>query len=83
MFEVRIPSRAKRQIKSIKKIYQQAILSALEEIGDDPFVGKPLERDLKERFSYRIGVYRIVYKINKDDKVVNILFAGHRSTVYD
>ena len=83
MFEVRISSRAEKQIKQIKKVYQAAILSSLEELRDDPFVGKPLSRDLEKRFSYRIGVFRIIYKINKKDKIVNIFSAGHRGTVYE
>lgn len=82
MFEVRISSKAERQIKQIKKIYQTAIISALEELREDSYVGKPLSRDLTGRFSYKIGVYRIVYKVNEQDKVVNILSAGHRATVY-
>ncbi len=83
MFEIRISSRAEKQIKRIKKIYQDAILSTLEEMRDDPFIGKPLSRDLMERFSYRIGVYRIIYKINKKDKIVMVISAGHRATVYN
>ncbi len=78
MFEVRVSSKAEKQIKQIKKIYQTAILSALEELREDPFVGKPLSRDLAGRFSYKISVYRIIYKVNQRDKVVNILSAGHR-----
>ncbi|MEK7517161.1 MAG: type II toxin-antitoxin system RelE/ParE family toxin, partial [Patescibacteria group bacterium] len=67
----------------IKKIYQTAILSALEELREDPYVGKPLSKDLTGRFSYKISVYRIIYKVRERDKVVNILSAGHRSTVYE
>ncbi len=83
MFEVRISSRAEKQIKQIKKIYKIAILSALEELREDPYVGKPLSKDLTGRFSYKISVYRIIYKVRERDKVVNILSAGHRSTVYE
>lgn len=83
MFEVRISSRAEKQIKQIKKIYQTAILSALKELREDPYVGKPLSKDLTGRFSYKISVYRIIYKINQRDKIVNILSAGHRANIYD
>ena len=83
MFEVRISTKAEKQIKKIKKIYQTAILSALEELREDPYVGKPLSKDLTGRFSYKISVYKIIYKINQKDKVVNILSAGHRSTIYE
>lgn len=83
MFEVRISSKAKREIKQIKKIYQAAILSALTELRNDPFVGKPLTQDLTGRFSYKISSYRIIYNVNKKDRIVNILSAGHRATVYE
>ena len=82
MFEVRISSKAEKQIKQIKKLYQTAILSALEELREDPFAGKPLSKDLTGRFSYKISVYRIIYKVNQRDKIVNILSAGHRATIY-
>ena len=82
MFEVRISSKAEKQIREIKKIYQAAILSALEELREDPYVGKPLSKDLTGRFSYRISSYRIIYKVNKKDKVVDIMSAGHRASIY-
>jgi mRNA-degrading endonuclease RelE of RelBE toxin-antitoxin system len=39
--------------------------------------------ELTGKFSFRVGVYRIIYKVNKKDKVVDILTAGHRATVYE
>lgn len=83
MFEVRISPKAEKHIRQIKKIYQTAILSALEELREDPYVGKPLSKDLTGRFSYKISVYRIIYKVNQRDKVVDILSAGHRATIYE
>jgi addiction module RelE/StbE family toxin len=82
MFEVRISPKSEKQIRQIKKIYQTAILSALEDLRNDPFAGKPLSKDLTGRFSYKISSYRIIYKVNKKDKIVNILSAGHRATIY-
>ena len=84
MFKLKITSQAKSQLKQIsKKHHKLAISNALDEIREDPFLGKPLSRDLTGRFSYKLGVYRIIYIINENDKIVNVLFAGHRATVYD
>ena len=33
--------------------------------------------------SLRIGDYRVIYEINRDKKLVVILFIGHRKKVYD
>ena len=84
MFKLKITSQAKSQLKQIsKKHHQLAISNALDEIKEDPFMGKSLSRELTGRFSYKVGVYRIIYKINEKDKIVYILSAGHRATVYD
>lgn len=82
MYEVRIYKKAEREIKKISKRYKEAILNALYEIKENPLVGKPLSRELTGRFSYKVGIYRIIYKINKNDKIVYVLTAGHRSAVY-
>lgn len=82
MYRLRIASNAEKEIKTISHPHQKAIIFALAEIKEEPFLGKPLMRELTGRFSYRVGVYRIIYKVNKKDKVIDILSAGHRATVY-
>lgn len=82
MYKLIISSQAGRELKKIKKFYREAIISALEEIKEDPLVGKPLTRELTGRFSYRIGLFRIVYKVDTRNRVVQIITAGHRSTIY-
>ena len=82
MFEVRISTKAQKQIKRIKKAQQITLIEILEEIREDPLLGKPLSRELTGRFSYKISVYRIIYKVNQQDKIVEILSAGHRASIY-
>jgi len=83
MYKLKLSVKAKAQLKKISKVYyQEAISTALLDIKEDPFVGKLLTRELTGRFSYKVGMYRIVYKVKKKDKIVYIITAGHRSTVY-
>ncbi|MBU2632509.1 type II toxin-antitoxin system RelE/ParE family toxin, partial [Patescibacteria group bacterium] len=69
--------------KKISRPHQKAIVLTLAEIKEEPFLGKPLTRELTGKFSFRVGVYRIIYKVNKKDKVIEILTAGHRATIYE
>ncbi len=82
MYKLRISSKAEKEIKKISHPHQKAIILSLTEIKDNPFLGKPLTRELTGRFSFRVGLYRIIYKVNMKDKIIDILTAGHRSTVY-
>lgn len=82
MYKLRITDRAEKELKKISLSHQEAILAAFEVLRDDPYLGKPLTRELTGRYSYRMGIYRIIYTINEQDKIVSILTAGHRATVY-
>lgn len=82
MYKLVISPQAKKEIKKLPKKYQAAILTALKEIKEDPFLGKPLSRELTSMLSFRVGLYRIVYKINKNNKTIFVYTAGHRATVY-
>jgi mRNA interferase RelE/StbE len=81
-YQIKFPKKVKSQLKEVKIVYQKEVISALEAIREDPYQGKALERELTDRFSFRVGVYRIIYKINPNDNFITILRIGHRSTVY-
>lgn len=83
MFKVRLTAKAKKELKNLSIIDKLRVGEIIEELKDEPFVGKSLSRKLTGRFSYRVGVYRIIYKINEIDKIVNVLSAGHRSLAYN
>ena len=83
MYRLIISPQAQKELKKIKKAYQLPIRLLIEEIREDPQLGKSLSRDLKGKFSYRLGVYRIIYKVNQKDGIINIISVGHRSKIYD
>lgn len=83
MFKVVISKRAARIIKTFPKRYQNSARIVLRELRDDPFLGKPLSRELKGRFSIKLGNYRIIYLINSENQLISVIDAGHRSYIYD
>jgi mRNA interferase RelE/StbE len=82
MYRIIISPQAKKELKNLAKIYRKSISEVLDTLKDDPKLGKPLARELTGKFSYRIGVYRIIYKISEKEKIVYIISAGHRSIIY-
>lgn len=83
MYRVKISPRAKAQLRILKTKYKLSISLITEDLKENPFVGKPLGRELTGKYSYRIGVYRIIYRINTKANLVEIITAGHRSVVYN
>jgi len=82
MYKLHISSRAQNEVQKISMAHQEALIIALHTLQEDPYLGKPLTRNLTGRFSFLVGVYRIIYQIKEKDLIVLILSAGHRSTVY-
>ena len=55
---------------------------ALDDLERDPFQGKALKGELKGRYSYRMGDYRILYLIHHHRLLVPVIDIGHRRDIY-
>jgi mRNA interferase RelE/StbE len=82
MYRIKLTARAKKELNTIKIKHQEAIGVAIEELKEDPYAGKPLTRELRGKFSYRVGVFRLIYTVNEKDKIIQVITAGHRAVVY-
>ena len=74
---------AARDIKKLDGASRKMLEKGLLRIGSDPFLGKPLLKELKGYHSYRVPAYRIIYKIEKFKLVILVVAVGHRKNIYD
>jgi mRNA-degrading endonuclease RelE of RelBE toxin-antitoxin system len=63
----------------IKKEIREGIRTLLE----TPLAGHPLHFELSGLWSYRIRNHRIIYRINTDECMIDIMFVGPRRDVYE
>lgn len=64
------------------------ILEAIRKISKNPLhssgnTQKPLTKELKGKWRYRIGKYRLIYYPDIENQVVHLLFIGARENIYD
>ncbi len=83
MYNVILSNLAKGQIKKLPRRYQKSAVEALEELSETPLSGKALARELKGRFSFQFGPYRIIYKIKIQEKKMEVLAVRHRKYAYN
>ena len=57
--------------------------NGLNQLAQDPRQGKPLKGELKGYWSFRVGVYRILYLIRDNEIEVHVLRIQHRKEVYE
>ncbi len=58
------------------------IAHAIDAIASAPNVGVPLKGTLKGLNKYRVGPYRIIYKIHRSYLLVVVIDIGHRKEIY-
>ncbi|MEZ5691840.1 MAG: type II toxin-antitoxin system RelE/ParE family toxin [Rickettsiales bacterium] len=62
-------------IRIVKKIESHLVKDPLS-------LGKPLSGNLANLYRYRIGNYRVIYQIFRDELIVAVVRIGHRKDVY-
>ena len=69
-------------IRKLHPELKSIIRTRLKKLKDNPYAGKHLERELSGYFSLRAKRYRIIYKIDEEEKIVEIHYVGHRKDIY-
>ncbi len=86
MYKVSRTNLFEKKIKEFKKDKElvEELTKKIEKLLSDPFMGKPLQHHLSNYMSIRVrGKYRLIYKLNENEREVILAAFGHRKTIYD
>ena len=83
LYQVKITAFANERGKIFSPAIKEAAKVALKELAKNPNLGKELQAELSSFRSYRFMRYRIVYKIDYDDKRIVVWAIGHRRDIYE
>lgn len=83
MYAVKLTEWVKEICKRLPPEIKREAKTSLKELATDPFVGKPLERELTGSYSFRFMRYRIIYEINIEKQEISVTGIGHRSSIYE
>lgn len=79
--KVEFSSRFEKIYRKLNYQLYARILLAVNKIRKNPFIGKPLKYNLKNRRTFRVHPFRIIYTIDEDTIV--FLDFDHRKDVYE
>ncbi len=77
---VRLSRRAIKVLEDIGTRFKEPLKEAIRDLSQNPMVGNKLKADLEGLRSYRLGFFRIVYRISKT--TAEIVSLDHRKDVY-
>lgn len=81
-YEIRFTPKAEKELNKLSLKYKEQILIAVENLSDNPFIGKKLKGKFKEYYSIRVWSYRIIYTIYKQDLLIIVIRVGGRKDIY-
>ena len=86
-YKVRFALKAQKDLKKMDpntaKIIMAWINKNLEDCENPFLYAGPLQGDLKDKWRYRIGHYRIICTINDEAIIILVLKVGHRRNIYE
>lgn len=74
---------AAKQIRSLPPSVKKGVRMAVDELKVFPLAGKPLRDELEGLRSHRYKRYRVVYRLDENRQLLEIVFVGSRENVYD
>ncbi|MBC8205705.1 MAG: type II toxin-antitoxin system RelE/ParE family toxin [Kiritimatiellaeota bacterium] len=81
-YKIVIKKSVAKDLKNIPKKDVQRILSAIQQLANDPRPPQSKKLSGQERFRIRQGSYRILYTIEDDRLIVCVVKVGNRRDVY-
>ena len=82
-WRLRLTRAALRGLDRLPEKGAAAVVELLPAIVENPHrLGKPLHLDLEGYRAARRGSYRVVYRLDEEERIVTIRAIGHRSNVY-
>lgn len=71
-----------KEIRLLPKPYIRRILEMIEELSQDPRLHGSEKLEGHDLWKVRVGLYRVIYHINDQQRIVSTYRIGHRKDVY-
>ena len=82
IFSIRIKASAAKELKRVVKPDRTRIVSAIDRLAENPFLGDALKGDMRGLRRLRVGDYRVLYEVRESVLVVLVVRVAHRRDVY-
>ena len=82
-YKILLSPKANDFLEKLDKKDKERIRNKLEDLKENPELGKPLTGKLSGMWSLRTGDYRTLYQIRYNEILILVLKIGHRKNAYD
>jgi mRNA interferase RelE/StbE len=81
-YSLKIKKSALKELQRLDKPARERLVAAIDQLAENPHVGKLLKGDFSGLRRLRVGAFRIIYEINEGEVLVLILRVAQRKNAY-
>jgi mRNA interferase RelE/StbE len=81
IYALMVPDHVSELIREMHPYLKKRVRAALKMVLSDPSSGKSLKKELAGLQSYRVGSFRIIYRLS--GRVIELVAIGPRRQIYD
>ncbi len=83
MYKIELKASVLKDIRKIPDVFLTKIETAISQLAKDPIPKQAKKiRGYSGHYRLRIGMYRVVYRVQKKIEIVTIIKIAHRKNVY-
>ncbi len=82
-FKIRFPPEAAGLFSKLHPENKKLVKFALNELRKAPYSGHDLQEELSGFKSYSSKRYRILYKVNDEEYIIDVYYIGRRKDIYE
>jgi mRNA interferase RelE/StbE len=82
IYRISILRRAQKELEQLPSEHYQRVRDAIRHLASNPRPTGCLKLTGREGWRIRVGVYRVIYDIDDNQRLVTVLNVGHRRDIY-
>ena len=82
IYSINITRRAQKVLSKLPADIQKKIVSNIRKLSKEPFSNLCKKLSGRNAWRIRIGSYRVIYEVNKEELSIIIILIGHRKDIY-
>ena len=83
MYSIKFDKKAADFVRKLDNQLQKRLVKKIDELSENPFLGKPLSGNLSGLWRLRCDKYRIIYQVKHQELLIFVLNIGHRKNIYE
>ena len=81
-YSIQIKKSALKELQKLSATERPRLIAAIDQLVEQPHIGKLLKGDLSGLRRLRVGKYRIIYEVDAGNVLILILGVAHRKIIY-